>query len=204
MGGMTLARPGANFRETTGGAMSAASNLVTLVVIAGAGAVGLAILKAKLGGAGGGEAKFKAKPLLTANELEFLGRLEAAVPELRFFPQVAMGALLDPAVPRSDRKAYYRLRGMFSQKIVDFVAQRRADGQIVAIIELDDRTHDGGKDARRDEMLKSAGYRTVRWNSKTKPDAPTIRAQLLPPPPDAGAQSRPASQGSRPAGANPA
>ena len=49
-------------------------------------------------------------------------------------PQVAMGALLDPAVPRSDRKAYYRLRGMFSQKIVDFVAQRKTDGQIVAVI----------------------------------------------------------------------
>jgi hypothetical protein len=164
--------------------MSTTSNLITMLAIAGAAAVGLAILKAKLGGASG-EAKFKAKALLTANELEFLGRLEAAAPELRFFPQVAMGALLDPAVPRSDRKAYYRLRGMFSQKIVDFVAQRRADGQIVAIIELDDRTHDADKDARRDEMLRSAGYRTVRWNSKTKPDAAAIRAQLFPPPPPA-------------------
>lgn len=160
--------------------MSATSNLVTLVVIAGAGAVALALLKAKLGGATGGEAKFKAKPLLTANEMEFLTRLEAAAPELRFFPQVAMGALMDPAVPRRDRKAYYRLRGMFSQKIVDFVAQRRADGSIVAVIELDDRTHDADKDARRDDLLKSAGYRIVRWSSKTKPDAAAIRAALLP------------------------
>jgi very-short-patch-repair endonuclease len=46
---------------------------------------------------------------------------------------------------------------MFSQKIVDFVAQRRSDGSIVAIIELDDRTHGSEKDAPRDEMLKSAG-----------------------------------------------
>jgi very-short-patch-repair endonuclease len=167
--------------------VSTTSNLITLIVVAGAGAVALAILKAKLRAGGGDEARFKAKPLLTANELEFLGRLEAAAPELRFFAQVAMGAMLEPAVPRSDRRGYYRLRGMFSQKIVDFVAQGRADGSVVAVIELDDRTHNPDKDARRDAMLQSAGYRIVRWNSKAKPDAAAIRAALLPPPPAAPA-----------------
>ena len=162
--------------------MSATSNLITLVVVAGAGAAVLAILKAKLPAGGGDKARFKAKPLLTPNEREFLARLEAAAPELRFFPQVAMGALIAPAVPHSDRKAYSRLRGMFSQKIVDFVAERRADGSIVAVIELDDRTHNIDKDARRDDMLKSAGYRIVRWNSKMKPDVAGIRAALMPPP----------------------
>lgn len=161
--------------------MSTTSNLVTLLAIAGAGAIGLAILRAKLTG-GARDAKFKPKALLTANELEFLGRLEAAAPELRFCPQVSMGALLDPAVSRRDGKAYYRLRGMFSQKIVDFVAQRRADGGIVAVIELDDRTHDSAKDAKRDAMLTGAGYRVVRWNSRSKPDMAKIRAQLFPPP----------------------
>lgn len=139
----------------------------------------LALVKSKLASGGAG-AKFKAKPLLTDNEMEFLSRLEGAAPELRFCPQVAMGALMDPAVTRGDRKAYYRLRGMFSQKIVDFVAQRRSDGQIVAVIELDDRTHDAEKDARRDEMLTSAGYRIVRWQSKSKPDSAAIRAALVP------------------------
>lgn len=156
------------------------SNLITVVVLAGLGAVALAVLKAKLAGGRFAEAKFKPKALLTANELEFLGRLEAAMPELRFCPQVSMGALLDPAVARSDGKAYFRLRGMFSQKIVDFVAQRRADGSIVAIVELDDRTHDADKDSKRDAMLASAGYRVVRWHSKAKPGAAAIRAQLAP------------------------
>ena len=158
--------------------MSTTSNLITLLVVAGAGAIGLAVLKVKLAGHQTVRAKFKSKTLLTPNELEFLGRLEAAAPELRFFAQVAMTALLDPAVPRSDGKAYYRLRGMFSQKIVDFVAQRRLDGAIIAVIELDDRTHDSDKDSKRDEMLQSAGYRIVRWNSKNKPDASAIRAEL--------------------------
>lgn len=159
--------------------MSTTSNLITLLVVVAAGAVGLAVLKAKLAGQQSAGAKFKQKTLLTPNELEFLGRLEAAAPELRFFPQVAMGALLDPAVSRSDGKAYYRLRGMFSQKIVDFVAQRRSDGAIVAIIELDDRTHDTDKDAKRDEMLQNAGYRIVRWKSKAKPNTAEIRTVLF-------------------------
>jgi hypothetical protein len=162
--------------------MSVTSNLITIAAVACVGVVALAVFKAKSAGGVGGGAKFKAKALLTPNELEFLARLEAAAPELRFFPQVAMGALLEPAVPRSDGKAYYRLRGMFSQKIVDFVAQRRVDGSLVAVIELDDRTHSVDKDARRDEMLASAGYKIVRWNSKNRPDAAAIRAQLIPTP----------------------
>ena len=124
-------------------------------------------------------ARAEGSTVLTPNEMEFLARLEAAALELRFFPQVAMGALLDPAVSRSDGKAYFRLRGMFAQKFVDLVAQPRSDGAIVAIIELDDRTHDSEKDAKREGMLKSAGYRIVRWHSKTKPDAATIRAALV-------------------------
>ena len=161
--------------------MSTTSTLIILFIVGGAMVIGLAVLKAKLAGQQAAGAKFKQKMVLTPNEMEFLVRLEAAAPELRFFPQVAMGALLAPAVPRSDGKTYYRLRGMFSQKIVDFVAQRRSDGAVVAIIELDDRTHNSGKDAKRDEMFKSAGYRIIRWDSKNKPKSSTIRAALLPP-----------------------
>ena len=93
-----------------------------------------------------------------------------------------MGAVLDPAVPRSDGKAFMSIRGRFAQKIIDFVAQDKKTGDIVAIIELDDRTHNEVKDAKRDTMLASAGYRTIRWNSKNKPDAAAIRAMLFPPP----------------------
>lgn len=124
--------------------------------------------------------QFKAKPFLTSNELEFLERLELAAPELRFHAQVSMGALLQPATERSrDNRAYYSARGMFSQKIVDFVAQRKRGGTIVAIIELDDRTHDRVKDAKRDAMLAQGGYRTVRWHSRQKPSPAEIRLALL-------------------------
>lgn len=157
--------------------MSMASNVILLGVVLVGGASLVAVARAKV--ANQSAARFKAKPMLTPNELEFLIRLEIAAPELRICPQVAMGALLDPAVPRSDGKAYYLARGMFSQKVVDYVAVDRATGLVVAVIELDDRTHGAQKDAQRDAMLASAGYKTIRWNARTKPDAATIRGALL-------------------------
>ena len=139
-------------------------------------------LVAKSKSGGGAARRFKAKAFMTPNELEFLSRLEAAVPELRFHCQVAMGALLDPQTPkREDARAYMSARGMFSQKIVDFVAQHRSTGEVVAVIELDDRTHNSAKDESRDAMLRQANYKVVRWQSKEKPDDRAIREALLVP-----------------------
>lgn len=122
----------------------------------------------------------KAKPLLTDNELEFLNRLEAAAPELRFHAQTCMGALLQPTVNRKeDAKTYMAIRGRFAQSMVDFVAQRKDNGKIVAIVELDDKTHSAEKDQRRDALTQEAGYRTIRWDSRKKPSTEEIRTALL-------------------------
>jgi uncharacterized protein DUF2726 len=124
--------------------------------------------------------KVRGRALLTSNELEFLGRLEAAVPEFRFHSQVAMGALLEPAFPKKiDPRAYMSIRGTFSQKIVDFVVQDRTTGAVLAVVELDDRTHDAAKDNKRDAMLQEGGYRIVRWQSTDKPHSAAIRHALV-------------------------
>ena len=124
--------------------------------------------------------KTRGRAFLTANELEFLNRLEAAVPEAKFHSQVAMGALLEPAFAKKvDSSTYMSLRGTFSQKIVDFVAQDRGSGTVLAVIELDDRTHNATKDHKRDEMLREGGYKVVRWQSTAKPDAAAIREALI-------------------------
>lgn len=126
--------------------------------------------------------RFKAKVFMTPNELEFLGRLEQSVPELRFHAQVAMGALLDADTSRSENvRAHMSARGAFSQKIVDFVAQHRTTGEVVAIIELDDRTHHTGKDEKRDAMMREGGYKVIRWQSKAKPEGHAIRQALFAP-----------------------
>lgn len=124
--------------------------------------------------------KVRGRAFLTANELEFLNRLEAAVPGARFHAQVAMGALLEPAFARkANTSAYMSLRNLFSQKVVDFVAQDRGSGAVLAVIELDDRTHNAAKDNKRDEMLREGGYKIVRWHSTAKPDAAAISAALI-------------------------
>ncbi|MDB5960065.1 MAG: hypothetical protein JWP59_1359 [Massilia sp.] len=159
--------------------------MVETVMLVIVGTVIAAFLLALRGKRGGKQAPaFKARLFMSANEMEFLGRLEAAVPELRFHAQVAMGALLDPAMEKQgNSRAWQQARNMFSQKIVDYVAQRRDNGKIVAVIELDDRTHKADKDARRDAMLQQAGLRTVRWQSKAKPGSAEILAALLGAPP---------------------
>jgi hypothetical protein len=157
--------------------------IFTLAVLGTIVAITAAVVKARLASGVKDTSRFKAKTFLPPNELEFFHRLEASVPELRFHAQVAMGSVLDPAVSKKQSpKAYISARGRFSRKIIDFVAQRRDNGTIVAIIELDDRTHSAEKDAERDAMLEQAGYKVIRWASKSKPEAASIREALLPAP----------------------
>lgn len=116
------------------------------------------------------------RALLTENEKEFLGRLEEAFPGHRIMVQVCMGALMAPAV-RGGSADYLSIRGRFAQKIVDFVVLDEAL-EVVALVELDDRTHRVDKDAVRDAMTASAGYVTLRYHSRQKPGPEAIRADL--------------------------
>ncbi|OJV28237.1 MAG: hypothetical protein BGO24_07865 [Sphingomonas sp. 67-36] len=101
-----------------------------------------------------------AKPLLTPAEQVALDLIETALPHCRVHAQVAMGALLSP--PRHEGRRRAADRNIFSQKIVDFVIQSRADGRVLALVELDDRTHRRARDVARDVMTAKAGYRTIR------------------------------------------
>ncbi len=120
---------------------------------------------------------------LTGNEAEFLGRLERALPEVRVHCQVAMGALLVPRIPegggRRRRAAFAAVRASFDRKVVDYVLQDRRSGLVLAVVELDDRTHVAERDRRRDAMMRRAGYRTIRWDSRRKPGADRIREAVL-------------------------
>ncbi len=123
-----------------------------------------------------------AKRFLTPRETAMLNVLERALPHCRIHAQVAMGALL--RVPQSPmRKSKISDRNAFSQKIVDFVAQDRATGLIVALIEVDDWSHNPFKDRVRDEMTAYAGYRTIRVPGRVQPnfnDVMPIVASLRP------------------------
>lgn len=116
-----------------------------------------------------------AKPFLTPRETAMLVILEQLLPHCRIHAQVAMGALLE--APRvAGRKRRPADRNAFAQKIVDFVAQDRSTGAILALIEVDDRTHKAERDRTRDAMTSQAGYRTVRIPAGTKPTLAAVEA----------------------------
>ena len=117
---------------------------------------------------------YQSRAILTPNEREFFGRLRRALmPRFVVFSQVSMSALLEPK-PAHQGREYMRLRARFSQKYVDFVVCDPETVEVVALIELDDITHDPAKDALRDEMLEGAGYTVVRWHSRNKPSPQDI------------------------------
>lgn len=144
--------------------------------------VGLALLKALAGS--NGAPKPVSKQFLTKREAAMLIALERALPHCRIHAQVAMGALLkSPTNPL--RKSRHSDRNAFSQKIVDFVAQDRVTGEILALIEVDDYSHNGARDRARDAMTGHAGYRTIRIGRSVQPRFTDVRqavASLLMPP----------------------
>ncbi|MGN5048525.1 DUF2726 domain-containing protein [Aeromonas sp. 23P] len=156
--------------------MFSLSSLIILIAIFVIVLIALSFVNKAKGGSGD-EKLYKQKALLTANEIEFFNRLTQALPDHYIFPQVSLGALLQPNVSGKDRKKFHSIRGTFAQKISDFVICTR-DIKVIAIVELDDKTHNSEKDAKRDAMIEQAGYRVIRWNSKTKPTLDEIRQRI--------------------------
>ena len=132
-----------------------------------------------------------AKRFLTDREAAMLVALENALPRCRIHAQVAMGALLK-APPRLIGKSHPADRNAFSQKIVDFVAQDRATGAIVALIEVDDWSHNAQRDSKRDAMTAHAGYKTIRIGRSVQPRIHEVRAAISP------LFHSPSAQGSKP------
>lgn len=108
------------------------------------------------------------KMLLTTPELRFWAVLRAALPSHLIAPQVAMGALLKPRAERYS-KGFLSTRALFAQKIVDFAVIDPASGAVLAIVELDDASHDHGRDAARDAMLAQGNYAVIRFANRPWP-----------------------------------
>lgn len=138
-------------------------------------AIGIVLALAWLKG-GGKAGVYKARQLMTGNEAEFFGRLVAALPDHYIFSQVAMSALIEAA--SSDKKKAHSDRLRIAQQRVDYVVCD-ISCQVVAVVELDDKTHSRAKDQMRDARLMQVGIRTVRFQSKNKPGVDALRAAVL-------------------------
>lgn len=96
------------------------------------------------------------KQLLTNREQEMFSVLTTALPECTVLAQVAFSALITADGWQS--------RNRFNRKVADFVLCSK-HLNVIAVIELDDRSHIGREhhDRERDAMLKQAGYTTIRY-----------------------------------------
>ncbi|MGY2737059.1 DUF2726 domain-containing protein [Sphingomonas sp. UYP23] len=125
--------------------------------------------------------RVRAKALLTERERVARGINERVLPHSRVHVQVSMAALLQPK-GGFGRSEATRTRCTFSQKIVEFVIEDRSSGAILALVELDDRSHDASRDRQRDPMIASAGDRTIRMSAgRLSMDDMAARLQSLHP-----------------------
>jgi hypothetical protein len=120
---------------------------------------------------------FYSKKPLSQPEQILYHRLVKALPECLVLAQVQLSRLLD--VKKGVNAAGWRNR--INQKSVDFVVCLK-DSTVVAVVELDDSTHNRPSrqtaDVTKDKALQSAGVTVVRWNVKALPDEAEIRARF--------------------------
>jgi hypothetical protein len=123
-----------------------------------------------------------ARDLLSRREKKLYQTLVALYPDHRLLVQVALSQLIniDRNHPQSES-----IRARYKQLVADFVLCR-SDLSVVAVIELDDRTHAWPKrkaaDARKNKALADARIRLVRIPAGRLPSPDTLHALI-----DAGA-----------------
>jgi Protein of unknown function (DUF2726) len=120
--------------------------------------------------------RYRRHSIMTENEREFYGRLLAACPDCQIWPQVPILALVRPDA-KEDSRAFWMAFKRISNTRVDWVIVR--DMEVLAVVELDDRSHDARRDAQRDKVLTSCGYRVIRFHSGRRPDPRQIQEAVF-------------------------
>lgn len=121
--------------------------------------------------------KVRPQPLMTQPERRVCALIERALPGTRVHAQVSMGALMNPAKGLS-KSDWWTTFNKFSSKRVDFVVEDPASGQIIVLIELDDRSHSRRNDQDRDALTRRAGYTTVRLPAGERHTLTTVSARI--------------------------
>lgn len=123
---------------------------------------------------------FNKKPL-TPTETTFYEHLITALPEYVVLAQVQLSSFI--GVDRTKAKAnFYVWFNPISQQSVDYLICRR-DFSVVAVIELDDKTHNSAdaikRDIKKNKNIAQAGVRMIRWHAEMMPTNELIRKTLI-------------------------
>jgi hypothetical protein len=119
-----------------------------------------------------------ASRLLSEREQALYQRLVAMYPEHVVLAQVALSQLIDVRPDAPNRRS---VRNRYAQLVADFVLCRR-DFSVLAVIELDDSTHERADrqdaDRRKTLAVEAAGLRLVRFEAGPIPSEVALRAQI--------------------------
>ncbi len=153
--------------------------LIVLVVAIIAIIIAVLYLKAKSKAGSGSEIwPFYAKKPLSPPEQILYFRLIEALPEYIILAQVQLSRLLGVMKGHNHLSWSNRINRMSA----DFVVCNK-DSSIVAVIELDDSTHEKPDrqtaDSKKDKALEAAEIKIIRWQAKSMPDISTIKSALL-------------------------
>lgn len=120
---------------------------------------------------------FYAKKPLTQPEQVLYHRLVAALPDHIVLAQVQLSRIL--GVKQGNN--FHEWNNRINRMSLDFVVCGK-DANIIAAIELDDKTHEKASrkeaDDKKNKALSSAGVRLVRWQVNALPDDAGIRLAL--------------------------
>jgi hypothetical protein len=125
-----------------------------------------------------GEWPLVGRPILTKREREWHQAILQACPEHHVFVQVALSQLiaLEPGVARPTA-----LRNHFQQLVADFVICKR-DYDVMAVIEVDDPSHDRPSrreaDERKQKAIECAGFKFMRIPARTRASEAAVRKLL--------------------------
>jgi very-short-patch-repair endonuclease len=129
---------------------------------------------------------FEPMPFMTNSEVRFFARLQEALPEHFIFAQVQLSRLVQ-ATDQADQKFWFN---RICRMSADYVVVHRDAQRILAVIELDDWTHDRPDrrraDAKKDKAIQSAGLPMVRFDGRNMPEVMHLRRELLKAMHDAG------------------
>jgi len=122
-------------------------------------------------------ASISIKPLLSPIELEFSKLLDKALPELRVMYQVAVYQ----TIKIIDGPEYLKIWNKLNRLTFDFVLIDR-ESNVVAVIELDDKTHLRAasikRDQKKDDLIKFLGKPLLRFNVSSMPSAEVLRLEI--------------------------
>lgn len=120
---------------------------------------------------------FFPKPPMSRPEQILYFRLVKVLPEQIVLAQVQLSRILGVKKGHSFKYWYNRINRMSA----DFVVCNK-DSRIVAVIELDDSSHEREDrkiaDAKKDKALSSAGIPIIRWQAAAMPDEEVIKSVL--------------------------